>query len=85
MVAITGANLSPEYPSWRDAFATWQERCRIVFTAGSDGRVYARHGTNADNASQSSIASRHMIRVRSRHRLVWRTGWSRHERPLLQG
>ena len=48
LVAITGANLSPENPSWRDAFATLQERCRIVFTAGIDGRVYALHGTNAD-------------------------------------
>jgi hypothetical protein len=42
-VAITGANLSPDNPSWRDAFATLQERGRVVFTAAIDGRVYARH------------------------------------------
>jgi predicted RNA methylase len=48
LVAITGANLSPDNPSWRDAFATLQERGRVVFTAAIDGRVYARHGTNSD-------------------------------------
>jgi predicted RNA methylase len=48
LVAITGANLSPDNPSWRDAFVTLQERGRIVFTAAIDGRVYARHGTNTD-------------------------------------
>jgi predicted RNA methylase len=48
VVAITGANLSPDNPSWRDAFAALQERGRVVFTAAIDGRVYARHGTNTD-------------------------------------
>jgi predicted RNA methylase len=48
LVAITGANLSPGNPFWRDAFVALQERGRVVFTAGVDGRVYARHGTNAD-------------------------------------
>src|SRR4029077_2798658 len=48
LVAITGANLSPDNPSWRDAFVTLQERGRIVFTAAIDGRLYARHGTNTD-------------------------------------
>ncbi|MYZ47893.1 strawberry notch-like NTP hydrolase domain-containing protein [Propylenella binzhouense] len=45
LVAITGANLSPENPSWRDAFVRLQERGTIRFTAAIDGRVYARHGT----------------------------------------
>ena len=48
LVAITGASLSPDNPLWRDAFVSLQERGRIVFTAGIDGRVYARHGTNTD-------------------------------------
>jgi len=48
LVAITGANLSPDNPSWRDAFVRLQERGRVVFTAAIDGRVYARHGTSVD-------------------------------------
>ena len=48
LVAITGASLSPENPSWRDAFIRLQEQGRIVFSAAIDGRVYARHGTSVD-------------------------------------
>jgi predicted RNA methylase len=48
LVAITGANLSPDNPAWRDAFVALQERGRVVFTAAIDGRVYARHGTTTD-------------------------------------
>lgn len=48
LVAITGANLSPDNPAWRDAFVHLQERGRMMFTAAIDGRVYARHGTNVD-------------------------------------
>jgi predicted RNA methylase len=48
LVAITGASLSPDNPSWRDAFVRLQERGRVVFSAAIDGRVYARHGTTAD-------------------------------------
>ncbi|MBL6653184.1 MAG: strawberry notch family protein, partial [Reyranella sp.] len=45
LVAIMGANLSPDHPAWRDAFVRLQERARLVFTAAVDGAVYARHGT----------------------------------------
>ncbi len=45
LVAITGASLSPDHPSWREAFVRFQERGRVVFSAAVDGRVYARHGT----------------------------------------
>jgi predicted RNA methylase len=48
LVAITGANLSPENPTWRDAFVRLQQRGRIVFSAPVDGRIYARHGTNVE-------------------------------------
>ena len=48
LVAITGANLSPDNPAWREAFMRLQERGRIVFSAAIDGRVYARHGTTTD-------------------------------------
>ncbi len=48
LVAITGANLSPDNPAWRDAFIRLQERGRVVFSAAVDGRVYARHGTSVD-------------------------------------
>src|SRR5271166_6050583 len=33
LVAITGANLAPETPAWRDGFIRLQERGRVVFTA----------------------------------------------------
>ena len=45
LVAITGANVGPDMPDWRDAFARLQERGRVVFTAAIAGAVYARHGT----------------------------------------
>ncbi|MHB8884658.1 MAG: strawberry notch-like NTP hydrolase domain-containing protein [Methylovirgula sp.] len=48
LVAITGANFSPDAPVWRDAFIRLQERGRIVFTAAIDGVVYAKHGTSID-------------------------------------
>jgi predicted RNA methylase len=48
LVAVTGASFSPENPTRRDAFIRLQQRGRVVFTAGIDGRVYARHGTTTD-------------------------------------
>ncbi|MDX3966799.1 MAG: strawberry notch family protein [Bradyrhizobium sp.] len=48
LVAITGANLSPDSPTWRDGFVRLQERGRVVFSAAIDGRVYARHGTSVE-------------------------------------
>ncbi|MBN8995384.1 MAG: strawberry notch family protein [Rhizobiales bacterium] len=48
LVAITGANLSPDNPSWRDAFIRLQDRASVVFSAGIDGKLYARHGTTVD-------------------------------------
>jgi len=48
LVAITGASLSPDNPTWRDAFIRLQEHGRVVFSAAVDGRVYARHGTTID-------------------------------------
>jgi predicted RNA methylase len=48
LVAITGANLSPDNPPWRDSFVRLQERGRVVFSAAVDGRVYARHGTSVE-------------------------------------
>lgn len=48
LVAITGASVSPDHPSWRDAFVRLQERGRMVFSAAIEGRVYARHGTTVE-------------------------------------
>ncbi|MBB5701046.1 putative RNA methylase [Ochrobactrum daejeonense] len=48
LVAITGANFSPDHPVWAAAFVRLQERGRIVFTAAVDGSVYAKHGTTID-------------------------------------
>jgi predicted RNA methylase len=48
LVAITGANLSPDNPPWRDSFVRLQGRGRVAFSAAIDGRVYARHGTNVE-------------------------------------
>ena len=44
LVAITGESLAPDNPAWRDAFTALQARGRVVFSAGIDGRLYARHG-----------------------------------------
>jgi predicted RNA methylase len=46
LVTITGANISPEAPAWREAFVGMQKRAAMVFTAAIDGAVYSRHGTN---------------------------------------
>ncbi len=48
LVAITGAGLSPDNPSWRDSFIRLQKRGRILFSAAVDGRAYARHGTSIE-------------------------------------
>lgn len=48
LVAITGANLSPDNPAWRDSFVRLQERGRVAFSAAIDGHVYARHGTSVE-------------------------------------
>ena len=48
LVAITGANFSPELPAWRDSFVRIQERGRVVFTAPVAGSVYAKHGTTIE-------------------------------------
>jgi predicted RNA methylase len=48
LVAITGANFSPDQPAWRESFVRLQERGRVVFTAAIAGSVYARHGTTIE-------------------------------------
>jgi hypothetical protein len=48
LIAITGANLSPDHASWRDAFVRLQKRWRVVFSAAMEGHVYARHGTTVE-------------------------------------
>ncbi|RRY11316.1 strawberry notch family protein [Brucella anthropi] len=48
LVAITGANFSPELPAWRDSFIRLQERGRVVFTAAIAGSVYAKQGTTIE-------------------------------------
>jgi predicted RNA methylase len=45
LVAIVGANCSPEAPAWRDAFARLQEHGTLCFSAAIAGKVYAKHGT----------------------------------------
>ena len=45
LVTITGANVGPEHPGWRDAFISLQGHARVVFSAAIAGSVYARHGT----------------------------------------
>jgi len=48
LVAVTGANYSPELPAWRDHFIRLQERGRVMFTAAIAGSVYAKHGTTIE-------------------------------------
>lgn len=45
LVAITGENVGPDLPDWRDAFVGLQARGRVVFTTTIAGAVYAKHGT----------------------------------------
>ncbi len=45
LVAITGANVGPELPDWRDAFVYLQARGRVVFSAAIAGSAYQKHGT----------------------------------------
>ena len=46
LVAITGHNVGPDQPAWRDSFVRLQEKGRVVFTAPIAGQAYVRHGTN---------------------------------------
>ena len=48
LVLISGTDLSPHNPTWRQAFVELQAKARIVFTACLDGSAYARHGTITD-------------------------------------
>jgi hypothetical protein len=41
LVAITGASLSPDNPSWRDSFVRLQQRGRIVFSAAWETEIAA--------------------------------------------
>ena len=45
LVAITGANVGPDMPDWREAFVRLQACGRVVFSAAIAGAVYAKHGT----------------------------------------
>jgi len=45
LVAITGHNVGPDQPAWREAFVALQAKGRVVFTTAIAGKVYARHGT----------------------------------------
>jgi hypothetical protein len=48
LVAITGRNVGPEQPVWRESFVRLQEKGRVVFTAALSGQAYARHGTTTE-------------------------------------
>jgi predicted RNA methylase len=48
LVAITGHNVGPEEPNWRESFVRLQEKGHVVFTAAIAGQAYARHGTTMD-------------------------------------
>jgi predicted RNA methylase len=48
LVAITQADLAADNPTWREDFIRLQERGTVVFSAGIDGAVYARHGTSVE-------------------------------------
>ncbi len=48
LIAITGANCSPDHRAWRDGFVRLQEKARVVFTAPIAGSVFAPHGTSIE-------------------------------------
>lgn len=45
LVAVVGANCSPEAPPWRDAFGALQQTATLRFSTAIPGHVYAKHGT----------------------------------------
>ncbi|AOF98741.1 methyltransferase small domain protein (plasmid) [Blastomonas sp. RAC04] len=45
LVAIVGANCSPDAPAWSDAFDALQQTATLRFSAAIPGQVYAKHGT----------------------------------------
>lgn len=48
LIAITGANCSPDHRAWRDGFVRLQEKACVVFTAPIAGSVFAPHGTSIE-------------------------------------
>ena len=48
LVAITGRNVGPDQPAWRDGFVRLQEKGRVVFTAPIAGQAYVRQGTTIE-------------------------------------
>ena len=48
LVVITGHNIGPDQPAWREAFVRLQHKGRVVFTAALAGRAYVRHGTTIE-------------------------------------
>ena len=48
LVAITGRNVGPDQPAWRESFIRLQEKGRVVFTAALSAQAYARHGTTTE-------------------------------------
>ncbi|WDA39286.1 strawberry notch-like NTP hydrolase domain-containing protein [Sphingobium sp. YC-XJ3] len=48
LVAITGANCSPEHKAWHEGFVRLQEQARVVFCAPIVGSVFAPHGTSIE-------------------------------------
>ncbi len=48
LVAITGHNIGPDQPAWREAFVRLEQKGRVVFTATIAGRAYVRHGTTIE-------------------------------------
>nr|WP_200938092.1 strawberry notch family protein [Sphingopyxis sp. Root1497] len=45
LVAIVGANCSPEAPAWRESFVRLQQQGTLRFSAAIAGKLFAKHGT----------------------------------------
>ena len=48
LVAVTGHNVGPDQPAWRESFIRLQQKGRVVFTATLAGQAYTRHGTTIE-------------------------------------
>jgi predicted RNA methylase len=48
LVAITGHNVGPDQPLWRETFVQLQQKARVVFTVTVSGKAYVRHGTSME-------------------------------------
>jgi hypothetical protein len=71
LVAITGRNVGPDQPAWRDSFIRLQEKSRVVFRQRSPVRPMPATARRPRHALPSLIACPRRIRVNFHRRREW--------------